>query len=350
MPGEWKIIKEEKMIKIIILVTIIFSTISSNYLQAELIREYRFSSYDKQYGRKIAEEDFGISNPSVTNIISSSWVVSGFYLLAQTNDIGYDKFHYSFNWDESRVRSTFWFITYIDSITRTNVKTLGGFVYDDAIYPFEANVNVVLNTAALNMGLRFTANDTLNVDTSETRLSEFKSVIKQDDELFAKLEFATTDTVNQYFAFGIGYIETLGSKDAFAEYGIDKTRPICFVATSSRHENKWDFCYSYADEEITELTCHSTVGISEPSTIANLLVSPNPADANTTVTVDLETAGNLTVTLNNLHGQELMEIHNGFTVEGNFIKTFSLKELPIGVYYLKIVHNGNVRVEKVIRQ
>ena len=49
-------------------------------------------------------------------------------------------------------------------------------------------------------------------------------------------------------------------------------------------------------------------------------------------------------------GQELLEIHNGFTVEGTFTKTFSLKELPIGVYYLKIVHNGNVKVEKVIRQ
>ena len=85
-------------------------------------------------------------------------------------------------------------------------------------------------------------------------------------------------------------------------------------------------------------------------TITNLLVAPNPTSAHTTVSVDLETAGNLTVTLNNMLGQELFEIHNGFTSAGEFTKTFSLKELPIGVYYLKIVHNGNVRVEKVIRQ
>jgi len=84
--------------------------------------------------------------------------------------------------------------------------------------------------------------------------------------------------------------------------------------------------------------------------ITNLLVAPNPTSAHTTVSVDLETAGNLTVTLNNMLGQELLEIYNGFTVEGTFTKTFSLKELPIGVYYLKIVHNGNVKVEKVIRQ
>ena len=88
----------------------------------------------------------------------------------------------------------------------------------------------------------------------------------------------------------------------------------------------------------------------EPLLLTSAQVYPNPAtDANTTVTVDLETAGNLTVTLNNMLGQELLEIYNGFTVEGTFTKTFSLKELPIGVYYLKIVHNGNVRVEKVVR-
>jgi len=150
--------------------------------------------------------------------------------------------------------------------------------------------------------------------------------------------------------FENGYIETLGSKDAFAEYGIDKTRPICFVARVNRHNGDWDFCYSYADEEITVLTCHSfTVGISEPSSIANLLVSPNPANTNTTVTVDLETAGNLTVTLNNLLGQELFEIHNGFASAGEFTRTFSINTLSKGVYYLKIVHNGNVKVEKVIR-
>ena len=54
--------------------------------------------------------------------------------------------------------------------------------------------------------------------------------------------------------------------------------------------------------------------------------------------------------LTDLSGRELFTVYDGFTVEGNFTQTFSLKELPIGVYYLKIVHNGNVRVEKVVRQ
>ena len=330
-----------------ILTTILIATSFSFLFANESIIEYNFVGFDKDYYREAAEEDYGINNPLIANIMTSSWVSSDFDYYKQN---GFDC-HYSFSWVEYNILSTFWLIAYIDSATRTDIVILSAIYTEDAIYDLVMpNPIVLLHTERLNMGLRFTAKDTLNVDTSEIRAGEFITTIKQDEELFAKLEFATTDTTNQYFAFGIGYIETLGSKDAFAEYGIDKTRPICFVATSSRHENKWDFCYSYADEEITELTCHSTVGIYEPSTIANLLVSPNPADANTTVTVDLETAGNLTVTLNNMLGQELLEIHNGFTVEGTFTKTFSLKELPIGMYYLKIVHNGNVKVEKVIRQ
>ena len=106
----------------------------------------------------------------------------------------------------------------------------------------------------------------------------------------------------------------------------------------------------YVTSEVLTILVDENSSIKEPSSITNLLISPNPTDASTTVSVDLETAGNLTVTLNNMLGQELLEIYNGFTVEGTFTKTFSLKELPIGVYYLKIVHNGNVKVEKVIRQ
>jgi len=94
----------------------------------------------------------------------------------------------------------------------------------------------------------------------------------------------------------------------------------------------------------------------KPSSIPELLqvifprIYPNPTSNSATLTVDLATAGNLTVTLNNLLGQELLEIHSGFTDTGTFIKTFSIETLPKGVYYLKITHNGNVTVEKVVRK
>jgi len=81
-----------------------------------------------------------------------------------------------------------------------------------------------------------------------------------------------------------------------------------------------------------------------------LQVSPNPTSNSATVSFDLEKSGNLTVSLTNLLGQELFEIYSNFTLEGTFSKPFSLEALPKGVYYLRILHNGNVQMEKVVRQ
>jgi hypothetical protein len=68
------------------------------------------------------------------------------------------------------------------------------------------------------------------------------------------------------------------------------------------------------------------------------------------MTLHLNDVGNLTVTLHNILGQEIMELHSGFTDTRRFIKTFSMETLPIGVYYIKITHNGNTKIEKVVRK
>jgi len=44
----------------------------------------------------------------------------------------------------------------------------------------------------------------------------------------------------------------------------------------------------------------------------------------------------------------LNELYNAFTDSSPFIHTFSTEELPAGVYYLNIIHNGVVRVENVV--
>jgi len=335
--------------KIIITVTVLIF-ISFNFLfGADEITEYDIFWADEKL-RWSAEYELGIvDKPVVVNIISTSGF-TGFYNVPQF------QYYYNFIWNENEVKSTSWVITYTDSVTRTNTLSIAAIlplnsIHTHYVLPFLASVYTIWEHHLFKMDLSFLTNDTLNIDNCAIRFSEFITTIKQDVELFKKLEFASTDTVNQYFAFGIGYIETLGNKDAFTEYDIDKKRPICFVATLSKHENKGDFCYSYADEEITELTCHSNyISVSEPSTVANLQVSPNPTSNSAILTLDLATAGNLTVTVNNLLGQELFEIHSGFADTGTFTKTFSIETLPKGVYYLKITHNGNVTVEKVVRK
>ena len=79
------------------------------------------------------------------------------------------------------------------------------------------------------------------------------------------------------------------------------------------------------------------------------IIYPNPTGGSATLTLYLNDAGHLSVTLNDILGQEVMEIHNAFLDEKIFVKTFSLSNLARGMYFLKIIHNGNVRVEKIIK-
>ena len=91
------------------------------------------------------------------------------------------------------------------------------------------------------------------------------------------------------------------------------------------------------------------IGIEE-KTITNLHLSPNPTSNTTTLTLDLETAGSLKITLNDLLGAELFELHNAFETAGTFTKTFSIETLPTGVYFLQISHNNNTIIEKIVKE
>jgi len=105
----------------------------------------------------------------------------------------------------------------------------------------------------------------------------------------------------------------------------------------------------YSDDYgITWTTVEEETGINQKN-LTGIKIYPNPTDAKSTLTVNLAIAGNLTISLNDLTGKELFKLYNAFTNAGEFTKTFSIETLPIGVYYLKITHNGNVAVEKIIR-
>ena len=84
-------------------------------------------------------------------------------------------------------------------------------------------------------------------------------------------------------------------------------------------------------------------------TIISSSVAPNITSNIATLALDLENAGNLTITLTDLLGQELFELHNTFEYAGTFTKEFSIEPLPRNMYYLKIIYNENVKVEKIIR-
>jgi len=297
----------------------------------------------------------------------------------------YGECKYDFNWGENSVLTSYWQAFFEteqpQNPSHTKYICLAA-VWEAFMNPNNAwilrygtNTNLLLPFGYLkNQGISFryshSENDIYlappfylppNLNTIQyasnldKRFGKFNQKIKQNTVLFNQLKEASDvadSTASLRFAAGVGFIDSIGFKDAFEEYGIDKSRSILYIITHHKSDYEWTLCWNYADtDDIDTVYClSSTSEISEPSTIANLQVSPNPTSNSATLTVDLVTAGNLTITVNNLLGQELLEIHSGFTDAETFTKTFSIETLPKGVYYLRIVHNGNVTVEKVIRK
>ena len=117
-----------------------------------------------------------------------------------------------------------------------------------------------------------------------------------------------------------------------------------------------DILYPDPDLGYVTVACHKVCGSGQqtsPTSVVETViissVSPNPTSNGTTLTLEVLTAGSLNIKLVNVEGQELMELHNAHTEAGEFTRNFTMSNLPQGVYYLRISHNGNVKMEKVIR-
>jgi len=76
---------------------------------------------------------------------------------------------------------------------------------------------------------------------------------------------------------------------------------------------------------------------------------PNITNSESVVTLDLENSGNLIITLNDVLGNEVLELYNNYAYIGTFTKEFSIKCLPQGLYYIKAIHNGNIKIGKIIK-
>jgi hypothetical protein len=75
---------------------------------------------------------------------------------------------------------------------------------------------------------------------------------------------------------------------------------------------------------------------------------PNPATDNTTITLELQQASQVHISLNDVLGREIKQIYNAFTDAGTFTQSFTTTAIPKGIYYLKIFIGGDVKVEKVV--
>jgi len=90
-------------------------------------------------------------------------------------------------------------------------------------------------------------------------------------------------------------------------------------------------------EEITDIIKNITVN-----------VFPNPTIDFVKINFELEKSCNVKIILCDILDKEITELHNDFTNEGLFNKTFTVENLSKGVYFLKILIDGKYITEKIV--
>ncbi|MDR0926751.1 MAG: T9SS type A sorting domain-containing protein [Ignavibacteria bacterium] len=204
-------------------------------------------------------------------------------------------------------------------------------------YPFVMQVSGV-NFACENTLIEFLDTKPLPTERNWKTAKQFCSLLVQNADF---MEFYNERSTTARVAVTLGY-----SANNFAEQELDK------LYWSAAIVENWDsdmpkFRYCYADAyTLEQLYCYNT-GI-EKEHLSNSFIYPNPATDNTTLTLELQQPSRVSVTLNDILGREIKQIYNAFTDAGTFTHSFTTQELPKGIYYLKILSGGEVKVEKVV--
>ncbi|MDR0926493.1 MAG: T9SS type A sorting domain-containing protein [Ignavibacteria bacterium] len=158
--------------------------------------------------------------------------------------------------------------------------------------------------------------------------------------------------INSTYMFGAGFPEKFYVNDSLLE--LYKSRPIFCAATLRYYEPKeCNFCYS--DIPMQQLYCIDDFdGINDELKPTQANIYPNPANANSMVTIELnpsQVGSGANIVLYDMLGNEIKQIYNEFVGANDYSPlhiTFSTQELPKGIYYLKILSGGDVKVEKVV--
>jgi hypothetical protein len=93
----------------------------------------------------------------------------------------------------------------------------------------------------------------------------------------------------------------------------------------------------------------STVGISENKESVHLSVFPNPVTDKVNVSFTTRDAGNVSLALYDMTGNEVSRLMESFLQAGTVTKSFFLKDIvKPGIYFLRVDLGGNIASEKII--
>jgi hypothetical protein len=96
-------------------------------------------------------------------------------------------------------------------------------------------------------------------------------------------------------------------------------------------------------------TQQTTLAVNEIASTSKLLISPNPASNQLTIRLDDFAAGKYALTMNTMNGQAVYQqqiAHPG----GQIQSSISVNEVPNGIYFIRLIGEGQSMVQKVVVQ
>ena len=230
-----------------------------------------------------------------------------------------------------------WVYGYYNNTSNASFPVVSDGVY---MYPFIFTQSIVNNAFTFaNTDIRFRSDKFLPEEHDWKTCKEFLThLVATNPNFYDEYENRMESCV---------VVVTLGySANDFA--GQDTTTLYWSVAWIDTTAGQQMLYYCYADAyDLENMNCYHT-SIEENLQVNSIKLFPNPTVSDFTVSFDLEKSCNVQILLCDILGKELLQFYDGFASAGAFSRTFSTESLAKGIYFLKILIDGNSTVEKII--
>ena len=281
-------------------------------------------------------QSFGIENPQLVNIFTTSSLIIP----------GFTPEDYEFILDGNNIaKASYWIATYRDSLDTEKSVSITFYLLEG-----KPGTNVIVwNKSALEFinGLKFSDVMDINItDENKFEFVEFIENISEDNSLVEKIEQVKTYGYDKnLFLFGVGVPGEMSIENV--EINLDKNIPIYYSCIIGDNV-EWQFCYTEKKPSpLDKHLCINDASISE-DLLSHSSIYPNPASDRSFISLDISESCELKITLSDILGREILDVHNGFVDSGNFTKSINTSNLSKGVYFLKISIGKDYKVEKFI--
>jgi hypothetical protein len=122
------------------------------------------------------------------------------------------------------------------------------------------------------------------------------------------------------------------------------------VQTSFFYDTPTDTWFYQTSTPYVRLNFDPTVGISEENNEFNsVAIFPNPTSTDVTISFDLATSSNATITLSDLSGKVISVSNMNNLATGTNSANIQTTNLVAGIYYVTLEANGSIVTKKVIK-